>query len=574
MNKSFILYIIFFLVFFATSCVSDFDFSDVSTDVLIDESLVFPVSEGNVSVQDLLKEFGLPDHIDTTNSQISYVDSFNFDFSYDKLELADTIKPFQKLLYLSPIPLFIPASFPIDIPSFNADIEMSVNENISKECVDSVFINSAKFKIIVEVSPDLQNISPSDFSVEFLFSDDVMKFYNRTSLLFYPSEYGVPGYINVQGFKVSLNKSSVIPLDIKVYLKTQSSPIIITPDSYVKIRMDFVDVDLSRVYGQFNENLADSYIYDTEVDLDGFIPNSFIQLSNPKLDISMTSNVGIDIKLDVNHLKAFNSGTPANKFEAVFVNPDTGISSNSFSDTFIGPQLYGDWVTKNFNQFNNVNGEFDKIFDKKPYPNMLEWDVAMSTIPSRTSNFISVDNKTKLKLKVTIPLQLKEDSYFTLTDTIKDIDVGDKLDAVDTAILVLKLKNGFPLRAKYRMTFWKSNFANDTIPAFGGEVNTILDDSESGNLTSQYIITSANVNDDGFVTEVVPQSIKIILNKLQVDALKQTKFIVFSLYLTGDKKDILGTMTSYPISLTTMNNFNVKLGLFIKGNTVVDILNN
>ncbi|MDD3320679.1 MAG: hypothetical protein PHS59_04460 [Paludibacter sp.] len=574
MKKSFILYIIFFLVFFVTSCVSDFDFFDVSTDVLIDESLVFPVAEGTVSVQDLLKKLGLPDYLDTTNSQISYVDSFKLVLSYDKLEQADTIKPFQKLLYLSAEPLSIPAFYPLNPFSFNADIEMTVNENISKEYVDSVIINSAKLKIIVEVSPDLQNISPSDLSVEFLFSDDVMKFYTQTNLLFQDLEYGVPSYKTVQGFKISLNKSSLIPLDIKVYLKTQSSPINITPDSYVKVRMDFVDVDLSRVYGKFNVDLTDSYTYDTKVNLDSFIPNSFIQLSNPKLDFSVTSNVGIDLKLDVNHLKSFNSGTPANEFEAVFINPATGTSSTSFSDTFIGPQLYGDWVTKKFDEFNNVNGEFDKVFDKKPYPNMLKWDVAMSAIASRTSSFISVDNKTKLKLKVTIPLQFKEDSYFTLTDTIKDIDVGKMLDAVDSAILVLKLKNGFPLRAKYRMTFWKSNLANDTISAFGGSINSVSDDSESGNLTSQYIITSANVNDDGFVSEVVPQYIKIILNKPQIDALKQTKFIVFSLYLTGDKKDILGTMTSYPISLTTKNNFDVKLGLFIKGNTVVDILNN
>ena len=155
-----------------------------------------------------------------------------------------------------------------------------------------------------------------------------------------------------------------------------------------------------------------------------------------------------------------------------------------------------------------------------------------------------------------------------------EVITSDALNQVDSAILVLKLKNGFPLRGKYRMTYWKSEAANDTIKAFGGSVNTVEDSSQLGNLTSEYIINSSKVNANGSVSEVTPQLIKIMLNKAQIEALKSTKFIIFSLYLTGDQRYVDGTMTSFPISLTTQNNFGVKLGLYIKGGTVLNLFNN
>ncbi len=574
MKKVFLLVISSIGFFFFSSCVTDYDFFDVSTDIKIDESLVLPVAEANVTVDDLLKKFGLPDNVDTTNSQISYVDTFQFEFNYPDLNRADTIKPFQKYLYLTQTPLILPDNYQIDIPPFNADIEMMINENTTKEHVDSIIVNSAKLKIILEVSPDLQGISPSDVSVAFLFPKDTIVFENDYTPTFYPVAYGSSGFLPFNKSSILLKGSNKIPLKIKVSIKPQSSTIYISPTSYVLLKMNFEDVDLSRVYGLFDINLQDENTFDTNINFDDYIPNGLIQISKPKLDLSMTSNVGMNLNLNIDHLKAYNSSTPGNVFEAVFDDPKTGVRSTSYSDVYEGPLLYGNWVTKNYSQFNNINGEFDKMFDTRPYPNIVDYKVSMSADPSRVSNFISTDNKTTATLKLNVPFQFKKDSYFTLTDTINDLNISDALNQVDSAILVLKLKNGFPLRGKYRMTYWKSEAANDTIKAFGGSVNTVEDSSQLGNLTSEYIINSSKVNANGSVSEVTPQLIKIMLNKAQIEALKSTKFIIFSLYLTGDQRYVDGTMTSFPISLTTQNNFGVKLGLYIKGGTVLNLFNN
>ncbi len=559
-------------IFIFSSCVTDYDFFDVSTDIKIDQSLVLPIGEGSVSVDDILRKVGLPDKIDTTNSIISYVDSFKFEFNYADLNKADTIKPFQKFLYL-PTPK-IPANVVLNLPPFDASIEMNVNQNTTNEHIDRVVLNSAKMKITLEVSPDLQSISPSDVSVDFLFPQDVVTFSDNTSTNFQPTAYGEPGFVPIGKTTIILNGSNVIPLKIKVNIKSQSTDTPLQPDSYVLLKMNFVDVDLARVYGLFDVHLDDENVFDLGVNFDDFIPNSLIKIANPQLNLSATSNVGMNFDLNIDYLKAYNSSTPSNVFEAVFDNPKTGTRSKSYSDVFEGPQVYGDWVTKNFSQFNNVNGEFDKVFDRRPYPNVLAYKASLSTNAARVSNFISNDNKTNVSLRLNVPFQLKEDSYFTLTDTIKDLNIGTTLDQIDSAILVLTLKNGFPLKAKYRMTYWKSAAANDTVTAIGGTINTVEDNSQLGNITSEYLVRSAKVDANGFVNEVIPQEIKIMLNKAQIEALKSTRFIIFSLYLTGDERDVDGSATSFPISFTTRNNFGVKLGLFVKANSIINLFNN
>ena len=68
-------------------------------------------------------------------------------------------------------------------------------------------------------------------------------------------------------------------------------------------------------------------------------------------------------------------------------------------------------------------------------------------------------------MKTRIKLSFNQGSYYTIKDTIRNVgtSLGTALDGVDSAVLVLNFANGLPVKAIYRMTFWKSNAANDTI---------------------------------------------------------------------------------------------------------------
>lgn len=573
-KKNFLPFVWIFL-FATTSCISDFDLLNTSADILIDETLVLPIGEGSVTVEELLKKFGLPEDFDTTGNEISYHQSFSYEYTYDKLNLSDTIKPFTKIIYLSTTPLTFPPNFPFNFPLYDATVELPVNNSkYPDERVDSAIINSARMKVQVDVSPDLFGIPASAFKIEFVFPDEMIRIDNGTKPTFEPVAYGQVGYINIGKIAVLLKGANKIPFKIKVIMKPQNTFIRISPTSNVVLNMRFEDVDLSVVYGFFKLNIEYSSTYDLPININDYMSNSLLKFANPKLDISATTNVGMSINLKMNHLKLYNKANPANVFDAMFYDPLTGTKNVFFTDTFNGPTTVGNSIVKNFAQFNSVNSEIDRVFDNKPYPDVLDYKVTLTSNASRISNFITVDNKVKLDIKASIPLQLKGGSHFTLTDTIKNLNIGTLLDNVDTAVLVLKIKNGIPVKAKYRMTYWKSNLPNDTVPAIGGSISTIVDDTAMGNLTSQYLLSSPTVKADGSVDEIVPQSIKIMLNKSQIESLKFSKFIIYTLVMENSEKDDNGLITLNPANISTKNSFGVKLGLFVKGNGIINPFNN
>lgn len=573
--KKYFIHFIWLTVFINTSCISDFDFSNISTDVEVLESLVLPIGESEITVEDLLKKFGLPANFDTTGSVISYQRSFKYEFVHNKLNVADTIIPFNKTIYLSPVPIFVPAFFPINLPPFDATIDLPINGSTSTvDRVDSVLINFAFMKVQVDVSPDLKGIVASDFKIEFDFPDNFLRIHNGIKPTFIPVTYQQNGYLSIGKMSALLNGANSIPFKINVYLKSQNKDIIITENSNVKISLNFEEMDISVVYGIFNiDGFAENSI-DIPFNPEVYIPNSFLKIADPKLDITATTNVGMNFKLKVDYLKAYNDEHPDKVFQAMFYDHATQSKSSTLTDTFNGPEHFGNWTTKKFNQFNSNNGEFDKMFDNIPYPNVLDYKVSVATDLSRSTNFFSYDNILKLDIKTIIPLEMKGGSYFTLTDTIQNLNIGTVLDNMDSAVLVLKIKNGLPLKARYRMTFWKSNLPNDTIPAIGGAITTIRDGNELGYLTSEYFIKSPSVNPDGIIADINSQTIKIALNKEQIEALKLSKFIVYTLLLEGSESEIDGAEIPNPVSFTTKNSFNVKLGLYIKGHDMIQLFNN
>lgn len=575
MKKKYFSPFVWIFLFVTTSCISDFDLLNTSADIKIDETLVLPIGEGSVTVEELLKKFGLPDNFDTTGNEISYHQSFSYEYSYDRLNLSDTIKPFSKIIFLSPINFTYPANFPINLPLYDATVELPINSSKHPdERVDSAWISSARMKVQFDVSPDLRGIPPSAFKIEFVFPDSTMRIDNDTKPTFEPVAYEQVGYVNIGKTAVLLKGANKIPFKIKIYVKTQTQDINLTNTSNIILNMKFEDVNLSVVYGLFKLNVEYAGTYDLPININDYLPNSLLKFANPKLDISATTNVGMSINMKVNSLKLYNKANPTNVFDAMFYDPLTGTKNLFLTDTFNGPTMVGNSIVKDFNQFNSVNGEIDKVFDNKPYPDVLNYKVTLTSNASRISNFITADNKLKLDVKASIPLQLKGGSQFTLTDTIKNLNIGTLLDNVDSAVLVLKVKNGFPVKAKYRMTYWKSNLQNDTIPAIGGSISTIVDDTAMGNLTSQFLLSSPTVKADGSVDEIVPQSIKIMLNKSQISALKLSKFIIYTLVLESSEKDDSGVITSNPANFSIKNSFGVKLGLFVKGSGIINPFNN
>ena len=555
---------------FLVSCLSDVDLIHFSKDIKLDESLILPIGEAKLTINDILNEYGLPLNIDTANSEISYATELTHEFTLKNLNFRDSIEPFDKSYFLLPYTFPFPANIPITVPIIHSDLDFNLNAIGSKDRIDSILINSSMLNVQIDVSPDLKHIPASDLTIELQFLDKDLHINNGVNPSIVPVGYGVVGHVPVGSYSVYLNGKKTIPFQIKVSIKPQPFPVIVSPSSFINFKISFSNIDTKAIYGFFDIHDDIEKTYTIPLKLNDYFPNSHFKLANPTLDITATTNMGVDLNINIDYLKAYNSASPDKVYEAQFYNPVTQLTSKSKTETLSGPTQLYDWVTKSYNQLNSKDGETSNFFDIYPYPDKMEYRYRITSDPARIINFVTPQSKVKLDFKVRIPFSLKAGSFYTLTDTITNLNIGTMLDNVDSAILVLRLSNGLPLQANYRMTYWKSNVANDTIQ---GTVSKILDDSMIAGLTSEFLINAPDVDADGTVKEngIKTQTIKIGLNRTDIAHLKQTKFIVFSLYLQGGKSSANGVYTSNPIHLTTKNSFGVKLGVFIKANSTINL---
>lgn len=553
------------------SCTNDINLLSISTDAKIDQSLVLPVAEAKLTINDIITKLGLPSGIDTLNNEISYLNTTNAEFLFKPFNIADSLKPFVKTLAPISSMVVFPAGVPIDIPAVDDALSLGLNHNVIKQRVDLAKMASSVLNVTINVSPDLASIPASDLKIEFIFPQDKLKFDSGITPSFTPKMYGQSGQLSLGSYSIFANGTTTIPLKIKASIKAQISPLTLGPASKIYVNMTFANIVLSEAWGLFNMEVEESNTIQLPFKIEDYLtPGSFIRLENPTIDISTTTNIGADLIFNIDYIKTYNQNNPAKTFSAWFNNH----SSNSLALNINGPTIIGQSSTIQLPQFNKSNGEIDQLFDTKPYPNKIDYkySILSNTSSLRAQNFITADSKVKFEIKTRINLSLKSGSNYIFTDTIKNVDTGfaKNLNAIDSAVMVLNISNGMPVKAIYRMTFWKSTNLNDTIAA---SIDKINDNTKMGTLFSQYTINAPAVNSDGTVKQdaLSNQTLEIGLSKNTIEALKKTKFIVYTIALAGETSSAIGVQTTNPVHFTTKNSFAVKLGVFVKANSTLTL---
>ena len=563
--KSILLIFTIILLFF-NSCMSDVDLLNVSKDIKIDQSLVIPVGEAKLTIKDVLNKFGLPTGIDTLSTEIYMQNTASTEYTFKPVNLADSVKPFSKTLAPIPFPVIYPANTAITLPPAPDTLALGINGNVGQQRIDTIKLTSALINVKIDGTADIKAIPASDIRVEFVFPSDKLKIDNGVNPTFIPTAYGATGQISMGSFKITPKGATKIPFNINVYVKKQSSPLSLGPGSKIFINMSFVTISFNQAWGMFKMALGDTQTMNFNIA--SAIPNGYLKFESPTVDITASSNIGLDALIKLNYIKSYNQSTPT-IFNYAWFN---GHTSNSVNLNLNGPSVLGNTATTSFSQFNNTNGEIDKLINTNPYPNTLEYKYTVTNNPlsTRTTNFVTADSKIKFDMKTRIKLSFNQGSYYTIKDTIRNVgtSLGTALDGVDSAVLVLNFANGLPVKAIYRMTFWKSNAANDTIAC---AVNSIKNDSTLGTIFSKYQLNPPDINADGTVKTIKNQILTIGLSKATIADLKKTKFIVYSLALAGDQTVVGGVPTTNPIHFTTTNSFGLRLGVFLKANTTVTL---
>ena len=562
-SLAFCLILIFFI-----SCMSDVDLSNISKTAKIDQSIGLPIAEVNLSIRDLFTKFGLPNNIDTVSNEIYYQVNTPGEYNFKPFNLVDSIKEYHKEI-LPPIliPILIPANSIVPDIIENDNLSLGVNSNVIEQRVDLVKFKSSTINVLVSLPPSLASIPPNSLTVEFVFPSNKLVFDDGKNPTYTPTAFGQFGQVNLGGCTIYAAGATSIPFTIIVHIKPQNFSFILAPDTKINLELKFAEIELDQAWGLFKMKVLGSKKLTLPFDLHNYLPNAFLRFDNPQVDIHVSTNIGADLNFNLDYLKLYNSATPNIISSALFGNPQYP----STNEILKGPNILGDSTSKDFRQLNKDNGQTFLLTDKQPYPNTLDFQYLITSDPlttSRTQNFITGDSKINFNIKTRIPMSFRGGSYYTGIDTIRNIGkvVGTSLDIVDSAVLVLKITNQIPVKAFYRMTFWKSNAANDTIAS---TIRTIKNDSTSGSLFSRFQLNAPETNADGTVKDGVnkSQTIQIGLNKKSIEDLKNTSFIVFKLELASE---IVNGVES-PVHFTTRNSFNVKLGILLKPNTTVNL---
>ena len=134
------------------ACTTEVDWENLGDNLKIDQSLVLPLGEATLTLEDILNQLDSVDFINSEGSDIfvEYSDTLSWDIREYKMNL-NTV-PIEKTLQPSPNTITpIPGNSSISFP-FEETMELGLNTNPLDQRVDSVRVNSAKLKITLNKS--------------------------------------------------------------------------------------------------------------------------------------------------------------------------------------------------------------------------------------------------------------------------------------------------------------------------------------------------------------------------------------------------------------------------------------
>lgn len=533
------------------ACTTEVDWENLGDNLKIDQSLVLPLGEATLTLEDILNQLDSIDFINTEGSDIfiEFSDTLSWGIREYKMNL-NTV-PVEKTMQPSPNSITpIPANFTITYP-FNEVLELGINANPIDQRVDYVRVNSAKLK--VTLYKENLDIAPENVKVTLTFPDQKIVFDNPaiTSIVQTPTSFGATQEIVLSPFTMrTYNASSSIPINITLEITTGNSMIIASPASSVSFKLDISDFDLKVAYGFFKPTISNESQIES-VDLGDFqkdLPEGLFKLSEPSMKLTVTNNVGLKLGVNIDYLKAYRKDEVG--YDTVYAKFKNDLHSTKI---IINPSPeYGVTSTTSYT-IDKDTGQIHRLFENKLLANKLDYRFTLSNERTEGVDFIIPKPKIDVKLDLKIPLRFSKGSYVEFIDTIADLRLDSILnqDYIDNVTLVLKVTNGLPVGVNLKLKMIDENSV---------KVNSSID--------SIFTVNAPAINLNGYVdrTKLIAQEIKIEIKKAQLPQLRNARHIIYSIRV--DRKD------DEPIKFEKSNSFGIKAGIFVKGDMGLDFNNN
>jgi hypothetical protein len=526
--------------------MSDIELSDVSNEISIDPSLVLPLGDVTVNLGDIIAANDSDKILSTDLAEMTYQRTDSMIFSYPKIDIAGNIPVVTKSIALLPSSPFYPVPIPANttLPSvtINQNFDLGINGAGAKERIDSIKVSKAVLS--VRVSTNVANLDPSKLKVTVTFGNGKLRKLDGTSsvLIVHPTGFNAPEQSTIQNFVIDVSGGmSSIPLKIDLEAQTGSSSILLNQNSKLDIEFSFNKLDWQVLYGKFDMSSLATSVQEIPVGLNTNILNGAFKFSNPQINISAISNVGMKMGFKLDYFKSRSS---VSSVYAHFNGKET--LSMDFSNR---PAIPGETVNVNFKTFDKTWGETDKLFEIMP--TFFEFKATpFVDITDHTPNYLTPDGQIKLYLKTTIPMQFNAGSYYQYTDTINNIfDPSSKifsddvLNKVEKATFVFTILNNLPVKSILAFRF---------LDAEGTEVKM------SDSFNKKYEIAAGKVNQDGkIIPSIESQQLTISVTKNDLIEIKKANNLEIQVRVEGADVDS-------KIFFSKSNSLNIKLGLLLK----------
>ncbi|MCQ2192749.1 MAG: hypothetical protein MJZ23_07835 [Paludibacteraceae bacterium] len=329
-------------------------------------------------------------------------------------------------------------------------------------------------------------------------------------------------------------------------------------NSYFTINMwaDDGSFEFKKVWGIFNgletqrgSNLIDIDIYNkNENDI-----SYNLQLATPKIDIEVNTNVGIPFRLGIDRLEAANSNK---SLRAKFRD-----GSYSYLADLGYSKKMGDEVNAFKETFDKTNGTIDNLLNLLPTSIALDYSYAIVDMDLETKGnyFVTDDAFIDLKCSVELPAHLRTGSYIVMSDTIRNINLGEELEdetySFDKASVTAEVLNSLPFSAKIKFIFQRED-------SITGKIVDILDK----NIEKEIVVDGAAVDPvTKRVSNAKRSDVKLEFTGDDVPSLKKAKHmrVIYSVLVPEDQPEV---------KVCKDNALNVNLKAFVKGRVFINKL--
>jgi hypothetical protein len=526
---------------------------NISNEISLHPDLIVPVGSASVSLEQLIT------NNDTTGAfeigkdeEINYVIFDSSEFKISNLNLLDNSRELIELQYPSPDGvLFINPESPIPSVTNTDSVRLGINFNKQEDRIDSALVTSATFSVIVDVTPELISIPPSNMKFTLVFPNGKIRMLDGSvsEISFTPASYGTVNNITLKNFMlITSGGATGIPIIIKVDAKSGNLPLTLAPASIITSRIDFTQLDYSVAYGNIKSKFNVTNAYVQAVDYVKKFPTSLLKFANPQVYITAVSNLGTYIYFKIDSIQGYLSTNPElNPVYADF----KGIKSTTI-ELKRRPDVPGDTVNFTLPTLNKSNGGIDQIFAVSPMPDKLKY-LFSTTVDSvlnsqhKTPCFIPSNAKIKVNLKTVLPLNFTKDSYYEYQNSIQNVFTSiektmNSYASITYINLILNITNGLPS---------KVTFSLNPIDSTGNVIPQIFDKS--------YLIAAGSIDANGIVQpgKETIQTIKVTLSKDQLISIRKAVSINFKVRMEGDELSNIHFIKS--------NIFGIKVGLFVKG---------